>query len=172
MVPKPVPVQTVSDPDHNFTVTRKCLSCGDEKVSTVTDSNLINGAYESMIDAHYGEIKSPFEVELKFLSIKLDKKTMMKSPLGGNNVVNKHGMPAFFAYCEDRSGLLYRFGGMSAMKVIYGAVKGRWFNTRICVQKFVRTNKGSKPWSMGIGNEDTIQHWRQAPKILDEITLI
>lgn len=173
-MPTPKPVRRVGqdDPDVQIFIERKCLSCGDKHRQDVNSSNVINDTYEQLLNAHFVEMKSPFETELKFRSIKVDKKTMQKA--ARMEAISKHGMPAFFAFCEDRAGLLYRFSGTSAMKIIYGAVKDKWFSTRICIQKFVRTNKNLKGWHMhsAIGNEEAIQHWRQSPKIVGEITLL
>ena len=176
-VPKPQSLQSILRVGHNdpanydYFVERKCLSCGDKHREDVPGgSNLINQVYEQLLDAHYIEMKSPFDVELKFHSIKVDKKTIGKA--SHYETLSKHGVPPFFAFCKDHNGLIYRFGGKSALEVIYGAVKDRWFTTRICIQKFVRTNKGAKMWHQAIGSEDTIQHWRQSPRIVDDIVLL
>lgn len=98
--------------DYSYVVSFYCLSCKNLWEDRTRDYNLINDIYDGHINANTEEIKSPFEVELKFVSIQIDKTAMKKA--ANLESISKHGMPAFFAYCQDRGGLLYRFGGKSA----------------------------------------------------------
>ena len=175
--PPPLPIKFIAlqpatgwlQDQYEFKVEVKCLSCGDKQTSKTKEDGDINDLYDTMVKSKYAKVKSPFIAEFQFLSVKLDKATMKLS----NNVNhNKHGLPSFFAFCKDRNGLMYRFGGESALKVIYGAVKGRWFESRVSIQKFWKTNKGKPGHFRKVGPADTIQHFRQSPRIIGEITLL
>ena len=169
----PSPVNIIpNNEDWEYKLTFYCLSCKDEATYTTRDSTDLRQMFDTHIETNSVKMKSPFEVELKFKSIQVDKKTMRRA--SNKESIALHGMPAFFAYCEDRSGLVYRFGGKSARDIIYGALKDKWFKTRICVQNFTKTNNSrTEYWHRRVGsNNNTVVAWRQTPRIIGEIELV
>jgi len=153
-----------------YTIHIDCLNCNWLQKQQANNHFDVNDRYQEMIKDKFVKFKSPIFTEMKFRSIKVDRKSLSKSALGGTNVLTKYGMPPFFAFCEDvfDSKLIYRFSGESARRIIYETVQHKPFRTHICIQKFWKMGQEGKIWT---GPPGVIMNFRQSPKIVGEIEL-
>ena len=125
-----------------------CCACKQEKLVGMTDPSFMKDVIANM----YQKVKSPQTIELQFKGFKFSKQKYAKSQV-------------IAVGCVDRNGLPYQFKGESSVKILYGAVKNRWFTTRVCWQKFWSKGKGDLGWRTPL--------FIQRPKIVDkDVTLI
>lgn len=73
----------------------------------------------------------PTQMRLQFCSIKIKQGWYQK----GNSI---------YAFCKDEMGTLCRFAGESALKIVYNAIKDKYFAAKITVSKHWAPNKVSK----------------------------